>query len=362
MKIGICGLPFSGKTTLFNALTGSMVDTSFASGKKEAHYAIIKVPDERLDRLAEILQPPKKIPATVEYIDLTGLSGDEQKKGGFSDYFLGQIRTVDAVLVIVRNFHNDNVPHPLNTVDPERDLKLVESEFILGDLSIIENRISRLERQMRANKTDQDVREREILLKLKKSLEDENPLRNIAVSTDDEHLIRGYQFLTCKPYILVINIDENDMSQADEIAEKYGHWTSEQNVVVLPISARIEMEIRQLPEDEAVLFRDDLGLTALAMERLIKTSYDLLGLLSFFTFNEEELRAWTIRQNTHAPQAAGAVHTDMEKGFIRAEVVHFDDFFVRKSMAKCRDDGVLHVEGKDYIVQDGDIIHFRFAV
>ena len=363
MKIGIVGLPLSGKTTLFNALTGSQVDTpSFMGAKAEAHPAIVHVPDERLDKLAEIFQPKKKTPASIEYIDLAGLSTSEQKKQGFSDQFLGQIRTVDAILVTVRAFKDENVPHPLNSVDPSRDLNLVEAEFLLSDLAIIENRMARLEKQLRVKKNDQDVRELAVLEKCKQNLEDEIPLRSLEFEPAEEWLIRGYQFLTLKPLIVVVNIDEDDIAKEDEVLAPFAEISSRPRTSVLAISAKIEMEIQQLSEEEAELFRSELGITQSAMGRLIRASYELLGLLSFFTVGSDEVRAWTIHRNTHAPQAGGAVHTDMEKGFIRAEVVHYDDFITRGSLAQCRSDGVLRLEGKDYIVKDGDIINFRFAV
>lgn len=363
MKIGIVGLPLSGKTTLFNALTGAQVDTAaFMGGKQEAHQAVIQVPDERLDKLTEIFNPQKKTPAVVEYIDLAGLNTSEQKKQGFSDQFLGQIRSVDATLVVVRAFGDENIPHPLDSIDPVRDLKMVEGEFILSDLAIIENRLNRLSKQMRVKKQDHDVREYDLLSKFKEFLEEEQLLRQLDLSEEEEHIIRGYQFLTLKPMIVVVNIDEKDIGKEEEIMQRFRAVQEQKDTVVLPISAEIEMEIQQLSEDEAELFRKDLGITHSAMDKLIRTSYELLGLISFFTVGEDEVRAWTIRENTRAPQAAGAVHSDMERGFIRAEVVSYEDFIARGSLAKCRTDGVLRLEGRDYIVKDGDIINFRFAV
>ncbi|MBN2355620.1 redox-regulated ATPase YchF [candidate division KSB1 bacterium] len=362
MKIGIVGFPFSGKTTLFNALTGASPIADSAGGKKEAHHAMIKVPDPRLDRLHQILGTKKKIAATIEYVDLSGISADEQKKGSFSDQFLGQLRTVDAVLVIVRAFTHELVAHPLGSIDPVRDLQLVQEEFILSDLSIIENRMHALEREMRAHKTDQDVREYHLLEKFKPTLENAQPLRGLELTADEEAIVRGYQFLTLKPHILVVNIDENDLTREAEIAQMHSHWQNIPNTTVVPISAEIEMEIGQLEPEEAAVFLQDAGLQQPAKDRLIRVSYQLLGLLSFFTWNEDEVRAWTIHRNTHASQAAGKVHSDMERGFIRAEVVHYDDFIVRGSIAKCRSDAVLRLEGKDYIVKDGDMINFRFAV
>jgi ribosome-binding ATPase len=360
MKIGIVGLPFSGKTSLFTALTGAQAPAQ--SGKKEAQHAIVKVPDARLDALDKIYQPRKKTPATIEYIDLSGLSADEQKKGGFSDQFLGQIRIVDAILVIVRLFDNENVPHPLRTINADRDLQLIQAEFILSDLSIIENRMGRLEKQMRVRKTDQDAREFALLEKFKEQIEQEKPLRDLVIAPQDELLIRGYQFLTLKPHIIVLNINEKDISAGQELTEPLKAWLQHEKTSIWPVSAQIEMEIGQLAAEEAEIFRKDAGISEAAMDKLIRASYELLGLMSFFTVGEDEVRAWTIKQYTPAPQAAGEIHSDIERGYIRAEVVSYNDFIARETMAKCRSDAVLHLEGKEYIVKDGDIINFRFAV
>jgi ribosome-binding ATPase len=362
MKIGIVGLPQSGKTTLYNALTGQQVSTAaYSGGKEDAHHAVIRVPDERLEQLNDIFAPQKKVPATIEYIDLAGIHPDQQKKQGFSDHFLGQLRLVDAILIVLRSFENPNVAHTLGSLDPNRDLDIILSEFIISDMSIIENRLDRLERQMRVKKNDQDVKEHTLLQGLLKQLEEEIPLRNIALSVDEQHLIRGYQFLTQKPLILVLNIDENQLTD-DTTVSKNLKVSQEKNTAVLTIAAQIEMEIQQLEGVEAELFRTDLGIKDSAMEKLVRISYDLLGLISFFTVGEDEVRAWTVPENTKAPLAAGTIHSDFEKGFIRAEAVHYDDFIERKSLAKCKSDGVMRLEGRDYTVKDGDIITFRFAV
>lgn len=362
MKIGIVGLPQSGKTTLFSALTGQQVELSgYTGSKKEEHQAIIKVPDERLEQLDTIFSPSKKTPATVDYVDLSGLGISTQQKGGFSDQFLAQIRIVDAILIIVRVFQDENVLPPLETIDPFRDLDHVQAEFILADLAIVENRLERLERQMKSKKNDQDVREYALLQRLKKSLEEEIPLRQVQLEANEELLIRGYQFLTLKPLLIVPNIGENQINETDSLLESLCHW-QESKIRIVPISAQIEMEMQQLSKEEAEIFRNDLGITHSAMDVLIRTSYDLLGLISFFTVGEDEVRAWTISQGTKAPEAAGEIHSDMERGFIRAEVVFYDDFIQRESLPLCRKDGVLRLEGRDYIVKDGDIINFRFAV
>ncbi|MDZ7721497.1 MAG: redox-regulated ATPase YchF [candidate division KSB1 bacterium] len=362
MKIGIVGLGQSGKTTLFNALTGSAAQTGFASGKAEANKANVQVPDERVETLTEIYQPEKKVPAVIEYIDLAGLTASEQKKGGLTDEFLGNLRTVDAVLILTRAFHNDSVPHPLNSIDPKRDFDLIQSDLLLSDLNVIENRMQRLEKQIKAKKTAEDQREYDLLQSFSEALENETPLRDLEISREQEMMIRGYQFLTLKPLIVALNIGEEEIPDSETIPEAFEElFKAEQSTVVL-ISAQIEMEIQQLSDEEAEAFRRDIGITHSAMQRLIRLSYEFLGLISFFTVGSDEVRAWTIPLNTAAPQAAGAIHTDFERGFIRAEVVSYDEFIQRKSLQKCKTDGVLRLEGKDYIVKDGDIISFRFAV
>lgn len=362
MKIGIVGLAQSGKTTLFNALTGASAQIGFSTGKTETNKANVQVPDERVEQLNDIFEPEKKVPAVIEYVDLAGLAASEQKKESLSDEFLGNLRTVDAILVITRAFENESVPHPLNSIDPRRDFDMIQSDLGLSDLNIIENRMQRLEKQIKAKKSMADQREYELLQSFKDALEDGTPLRDLQITKEQETVIRGYQFLTLKPLIVALNIGEKDIPQSNEIPPSFADiYNSTQSTVVL-ISAQIEMEIQQLSNEEAQAFRNDIGITHSAMERLIRLSYELLGLISFFTVGKDEVRAWTIPLNTAAPQAAGAIHTDFERGFIRAEVVSYDDFIQRKSLKQCKTDGVMRLEGKDYIVKDGDIINFRFAV
>ncbi len=362
MKIAIVGLPQSGKTTLFNALTGEEADTSaYSGGREDAHHAVIKVPDQRLDRLHEIFKPRKKVPATIEYIDLAGIHPDQQKKQGFSDHFLGQLRLVDAILIVLRRFTNPNVAHPLTSIDPKRDFDIILSEFIISDLAIIENRRDRLQRQMRVKKIDQDVREYNLLQKLQENLEAEIPLHSVDLAPEEERIIRGYQFLTRKPMILVINIDENQLSAKPDTVQNLKPLHNDQTRIIT-VSAQIEMEIQQLDDEEADLFRSDLNIQDAAMDKLLQTSYDLLGLIAFFTIGDDEIKAWTVPENTKAPVAAGAIHSDFEKGFIRAEVVHYDEFIKRSSLTQCKNDGVLRLEGRDYTVKDGDMITFRFAL
>jgi ribosome-binding ATPase len=363
MKIGIVGLPLSGKTELFEALTGVAGDPAagpVAEGREKR--AVVKVPDPRLDRLTEIFKPEKMTPAGVEYIDFAGLRISEEGKQGFSNQFLATARTSDALLVVVRAFRGTSVPHPLKSVDPVRDLKAVETEFILGDLAIVETRMDRLAKEMKSRKNDRDAREMKVLSACRAHLEAEKPLRSMDFDREDEILIRGFRFLTQKPLVVAVNIDENDIAEEAAVGGKFAAWSGLPMTAVLCLSARLEKEIQQLSGEEADRFLRDFGLSQPARARLIAASYRLMGLISFFTVGSDEVKAWTVRAETPAVQAAAAIHSDIERGFIRAEVVGYEDFIERASLLRCKNEGTLRLEGKDYPVSDGDIVNFRFAV
>jgi ribosome-binding ATPase len=364
MKIGIVGLPLSGKTELFEALTGAKgaAGSSFTAGSGPERRAVVKVPDERLEKLSSLFHPKKTTPAAVEYIDFAGLQVSEEGRQGFSNQFLGTARTADALLVLVRAFTDERVPHPLKSVDPVRDLKAVETEFILSDLAIVESRMERLAKQAKSQKNERDLRELRILERCRAFLEEEKPLREFAFEREDEVLVRGFRFLTQKPLIIVVNIDEGAISAEADVRSLFAGRAGGVGTEILCLSARIEREIQQLSAEEASQFLKDFGLSHSARARLIATSYRLLGLISFFTVGEDEVKAWTVPAATRAVQAAGAIHTDIERGFIRAEVVSYDDFIVRESLVKCKSEGTVRLEGKDYPVSDGDIVNFRFSV
>jgi GTP-binding protein YchF len=363
MQIGIVGLPLSGKTTVFNALSkGHEAVDSFAGGKRESHIGVVKVPDMRLAKLAEMFKPKKVTPTSVQYVDVVGLEKGASKKGGFSDEFLGNLRTVDALLLVLRLYENENVLHPENSIEPERDLSIVETEFLLSDMSIVENRIIRLEKTIPKTKIPDEIRELEVLRRCSELLNEERPLREIELSHDEEKLIRGYQFLTIKPLLVVLNIGEEHLGTEDDLVRKYSSLGQAHKCALTTICAEIEMEIEQLDEEDQQAFLEDMGIKELALSRLVRASHDLLGLVTFFTYVHDEIRAWNISLGTPAKLAAGAVHTDMERGFIRAEVVSFEDLTRCKTIAHCREEGLLRLEGKDYAVQDGDVITFRFNV
>lgn len=359
MEVGIIGLPVSGKTTLFSTLSGQSAEPAFGGGKVEVHRGVVKVPDERLNNLTEIFNPRKKVPATIEYIEVGGMESEASASKGFDPQFLHVLKNTAAICVVIRAFENEFYPHPAGSIDIERDIQTIETEFLLSDLSIVENRIERLEKQIKKSKEEENLRELALLKKCHQHLETEKALRELEFSEDETLKIRGFQFLSAKPLILVINIGESDIAREAEIASQI---PGKPNVKVISLCAKVEQEISRLAEEDRTLFLEELGITEPALNKLIRTSFDLLGLISFFTVGEDECRAWTIKRNLTAPKAAGAIHSDFERGFIRAEVVHYDDFIKMKSLAKCREHGVLRLEGKNYIVKDGDIVNIRFNI
>ena len=363
MIVGIVGLPLSGKTTLFNALTGGSVAVDkFMGGKRETHRAVVDVPDERLERLAGIFQPRKVTPATVEYVDMAPVQREGGSRSGLDDEFLGYIRTLDELLIVLRAFEDESVPHPLGNVDPVRDLDELMAEFLLSDLAIVENRIARLEKTAHKTKNEEELFELELLSRFRTVLEENQPLRVLELAPEEEKVVRGYSFLTLKPTLIVVNIGESDLGKEQVWLDKFADVAMVPNTRVTAVCAQIEAEIAQLEPEDAKAFLDDLNLEEPARSRLIRDSYELLGLVNFFTAGEKEVRAWTIRRGTRAKEAAGAIHSDLERGFIRAEVVPYEDLVRFGSFARCREEGVLRLEGKDYVVQDGDVITVRFGV
>jgi GTP-binding protein YchF len=360
VKICIVGLPQSGKSSLFSALTGASTETALARGTDPV--AVVKVPDPRLEKLAAIFEPKKKTAAAIEFVELQGIPAGDNKQAPFSEQFLGKLRTADALLAVVRSFRDPAVPHPLESVDPRRDLAALETEFLLSDMSIVENRIDRLRKQVASKASDRDVRELAALEKCRSALDSETPLREVDLSDDEESLLRGFRFLTRKPLIAAVNLDEDEIRSEAEVLAPFMDWASRPRTAAVGLSARIESEIRQLPDKDAPQFRSDFGIESSALDRLIATAYRMMGLISFFTVGSDEVKAWTVSDGTVATRAAGVIHSDIERGFIRAEVVSYEHFVSRGDLAGCRTDGTLRLEGKAYPVRDGDIINFRFAV
>jgi GTP-binding protein YchF len=370
VKVGIVGLPQVGKTTIFNLLTEGDVDTSsWGGGKTEAHIGIARVPDPRVDQLGEVVKPDKLTYATIEYVDLPGLSRGEGKaalEGQAKDMtsYLNNLKNIDALLHVVRAFDDPNLPHVEGTVDPARDIALFELEMIFSDLAVVEKRLERLSKDLKKAKSIELELEHTILERFKTALESEQPLREIELSAEETKRIKGFTFLSAKPILLVLNLGEKDSSKIPKIVEEFGlqKHASRRNVGITAVCGKIEGEIASLAPEDARIFMEDLGLESSGLARIIQKSYDLLGLFSFYTAGEPEVRAWTIPKNTSAQQAAGAIHTDIEKGFIKAEVVSFKDLLELGSFQAAKGKGVLRLEGKDYLVREGDVILFRFNV
>jgi len=358
VKIGIIGLSSVGKSTLFQLLTGA--EAAAPGGRPEARVGIARVPDGRVDRLSEMYRPKKKTWATVEYVDVPGVAKGE----GQALVDQPALRGVDALVHVLRAFASDTVPHPDGSVDPLRDAGIMELELILADLSTVERRLERLEANIKKANRPDDVAERAVFLKLKEALEAERPLREVSLTEEERRRLRSYSFLSEKPILLVVNLGEDEVKDAAGALARAGLQAlgERPGTALCPVAAPIETEIAQLPQEDARAFLDDLGLAEPGLDRVIRTSYALLGLVSFLTAGEDECRAWTIRRGTKAQQAAGTIHSDIERGFIRAEVVPFDELVRAGSLAACRDKGTLRLEGKEYVVQDGDVINFRFNV
>ena len=354
MEVGIIGLPKVGKTTLFNTLTASRQATDAYQVSNEVNIAVAPVPDPRLVQLREHYQPKKFTPATVTYVDIPGI----QKGGGAESLDLARLREVDALAHVIRAFDSPEILHSEGSVDPARDAEIVDLELILADLEIVTRRIERLEKNTKRGLSAEETRERALLLEsILPTLEEERPLRTLDLGREDRKRLRGFQLLSAKPMLLVMNVDEGDLSAGTEVGDTKARYPE-----VVTVSAPIEEEISHLDAEHQAEFLADLGLDEPSLDRLIRASYRLLGLISFFTVGDDEVRAWTLRLGTRARQAGGAIHSDIERGFIRAEVTPWDDLLELGSLASCREKGLLRLEGKDYLVQDGEIVHFRFNV
>ncbi len=359
MKVGIIGLSSVGKSTLFQLVTGA--PPAPPSGRPEPRLGIARVPDTRIEALAKLYSPKKKTLATIEYVDVPGVSKGE----GSALVDLPALRNIDALVHVVRAFESEVVPHPEGSVDPLRDAAMLDLELILADLGAVEKRIERLDANIKKAKKAEDVAERELFQKMKEALEAEKPLRDVAFSDEERRKLRNYQFLSEKPVLLAINMGEGQIRDAAGILKSSGlegFVASRPHLALCPVSATIEAEMSELSAEDATAFLEDLGLAEPGLHRVIRTSYALLGLISFLTAGEDECRAWTIRRGTSAQQAAGEIHSDIERGFIRAEVVAFDELVSLGSLAACREKGSLRLEGKEYVVRDGDVINFRFNV
>jgi len=360
LRAALIGLPSSGKTTLFQLMTSIH---EAPRGKGDVNIGISKVPDERLDRLTAMYNPKKRVPATVEFTDIVAAA----RAGAQALVDVAGYKNADALVHVIRAFRDPSVAHPSGAIDPARDAQAMEDELILADLGVAERRLERIEKDLKRGKSAELEKERDLVQRCKEALEHGTPLRALQLAGDDLKRLRGFQFLSAKPLLLVINLDENDVAgvgaDVARAADQAGltSFLAHASTRAVALCTKIELEISRLAPDDAKAFLADLGLTESGLDRVIRTSYDLLGYISFFTVGEDECRAWSISRGTPAQLAAGEIHTDIQRGFIRAEVVAYDALIARGSMHACREHGEVRLEGKDYIVQDGDIINFRHA-
>lgn len=358
MKTGIIGLPQVGKTSLFKILTKAKVEDRGYS--REAHLGIAKVPDDRLDKLATLYNPKKTIHATVEYADVAAIGQEALKETSF----LTNLRNVDALIHVLRAFEDESIPH-VGEIDPLRDIKNVEFDLMVSDLTQIEKRLERLQKDLKKMRTPDLEKENALLLRAKEALEQEKPLRELEMSAEEKKLIRGFMFLSQKPILYALNLSESTTLGADleTAAAKYKveEAASRPNAGVTAFCGKVEAELAEMDDEEAAEFLGPYGLQESGLRRLIRKSYELLGLISFFTVGEDECRAWTVPVNSRAQEAAGAIHSDLEKHFIRAETIHWDTLLAAGSEAAARAQGTLRLEGKDYQVRDGDVLHIRHS-
>ena len=361
MKIGIVGLPNVGKSTLFNALTEAGADAeNYPFCTIDPNVGVVPVPDKRLDWLAEKYQPEKRTPTVIEFVDIAGLVEGASRGEGLGNKFLSHIREVDAIAQVVRCFDDENITHVDGKISPDRDIDIINTELMMADLSQVEKKLEKSRKQAKSGEKKY-IKEVEALEKLSNALEEGRNIRQLELGETGKRLVKELQLLSAKPIIYLANVNEEDLdSGQNELVKEVKEHARKDGAKVVEISAKIEADIAELEEDEKEMFLEELGLENSGLDRVIKAGYDLLNLLTFLTAGEKECRAWTVEKGSTAPQAAGRIHSDMEKGFIRAEIISFEDLKRVGSMAEAREEGLLRLEGKDYIMQDGDVCHFRF--
>jgi len=360
-KCGIVGLPNVGKSTLFNALTDARIGAeNFPFCTIEPNSGIVPVPDPRQDNLAEIVKPERLVPTTMEFVDIAGLVAGASKGEGLGNQFLANIRETDAIAHVVRCFEDDNVIHVANKIDPASDIDIINTELALADLESVEKQLQRVARTAKGGDKDA-IKEKALLEKLLPHLNEALPVRALDLTDDEQELVQGFHLLTSKPTMYIANVDEEGFENNPHL-DTVKEIAARENAIVVSICNKLEAEIIELDDDEKAEFMEDLGLEEPGLNRVIRGGYELLGLQTYFTAGVQEVRAWTVRIGAKAPEAAGVIHTDFTKGFIRAEIISYEDFIANGGEAGAKDAGKWRLEGKEYVVQDGDVIHFRFNV
>ena len=364
LEVGIVGLPNVGKSTLFNAITKkNILAANYPFATIEPNVGVVIVPDSRLDYLVNLYNPKSIIPTSFEFIDIAGLVSGASKGEGLGNKFLAHIRDVDAIVEVVRCFDDENITHVEGKTDPIRDIEIINTELVLADYEIVSNRIDKISKKATTTKDKDAIKELNVLTKCKEHLEKSIPLRNVIFNTDEIEILKNFNLITLKKVIYVANVDEITASVGDnEYSLELKEYASNDNASVVVMSAKLESELADLNDEEKSVFLEEVGITNSGLDKLIFATYDLLGLATFFTSGKDECRAWTFKKGMKAPQCAGIIHSDFERGFIKAEVMSFNDLESAGSELKVKESGKLRLEGKDYVMQDGDIVYFRFNV